>query len=89
MFMFSDMTEQGGVMELEEGEADLLCYECGADFRSRHYFLKHIRAHKNAEMFGVAITEEDWEGMTDSDDESEQKEEGQEGKNGGGQIGSK
>ena len=89
MFMFSDMTEQGGVMELEEGEAELLCYECGADFRSRHYFLKHIRAHKNAEMFGVAITEEDWEGMTDSDDESEQKEEGQEGKNGGGQIGSK
>ena len=89
MFMFSDMTEQGGVMELEEGEAELLCYECGADFCSRHYFLKHIRAHKNAEMFGVAMTEEDWEGMTDSDDESEQKEEGQEGKNGGGQIGSK
>ena len=83
------MTEQGGVRELEEGEAELLCYECGADFRSRYYFLKHIRAHKNAEMFGVAITEEDWEGMTDSDDESEQKEEGQEGKNGGGQIGSK
>ena len=50
------MTEQGGVMELEEGEAELLCYECGADFRSRHYFLKHIRAHKNAEMFGIAMT---------------------------------
>ena len=83
------MTEQGGVRELEEGEAELLCYECGADFRSRYYFLKHIRAHKNAEMFGIPMTEEDWEGMTDSDDESEQKEEGQEGKNGGGQIGSK
>ena len=50
--MFSEMTEQGGVTELEEGEAELLCYECGADFRSRHYFLKHIRAHKKAEMFG-------------------------------------
>ena len=54
------MTEQGGVRELEEGEAELLCYECGADFRSRYYFLKHIRAHKNAEMFGIPMTEEDW-----------------------------
>ena len=35
------------------------------------------------------MTEEDWEGMGDSDDETEQKEEGQEGVNGGGQIGPK
>ena len=90
--MISDMTEQGDVGKLEEGEAGLLCYECGADFRSRYYFLKHIRAHKKAEMFGLAMTEEDWEGMTDSEGESEeendeseegkkkeQKEEGQEG----------
>ena len=91
------MTEQGGVRELEEGEADLLCYECGADFCSRCYFLKHIRAHKNAEMFGVAMTEEDWEGMTDSEseedndegEEGEKKEEGQEGETAKGEIGSK
>ena len=25
------MTEQGGVMGLEEGEGELLCYECGAE----------------------------------------------------------
>ena len=88
--MFSEkMAEQGGVKGLEEGESELLCYECGADFRSRHYFLKHIRAHKKAEMFGIAMTEEDWEGMGDSDDETEQKEEGQERVNGGGQIGPK
>ena len=73
MFMFSDMTEQGGVMELEEGEAELLCYECGADFCSRHYFLKHIRAHKNAEMFGVPMTEDDWRGMCGNDSDTEEE----------------
>ena len=88
--MFSEkMAEQGGVKGLEEGESELLCYECGADFRSRHYFLRHIRAHKKAEMFGIAMTEEDWEGMADSDDETEQKEEGQEGETAKGEIGSK
>ena len=47
--MFSEkMAEQGDVKGLEEGEGELLCFECGADFRSRHYFLRHIRAHKKS-----------------------------------------
>ena len=45
----------------EEGEAELLCYECGADFRTRSYFLRHRRAHRNAEICGMLMTEDSCE----------------------------
>ena len=70
------MNNQGVLWSLEEdhseeGEAELLCYECGADFRTRSYFLRHRRAHRNAEMFGLPMTEDDWRGERDDDTEEE------------------
>ena len=55
----------------EEGEAELLCYECGADFRTRSYFLRHRRAHRNAEICGVLMTEDSWRGMVGNDSDTE------------------
>ena len=55
----------------EEGEAELLCYECGADFRTRSYFLRHRRAHRNAEICGMLMTEDSWRGMVGNDSDTE------------------
>lgn len=61
----------------EEGESELLCYFCGCDFRSRKYFLRHHRAHIDAEISGVQMPDISWKGIVDheSDDRSSEKEE--------------
>ena len=56
----------------EEGEAELLCYECGAYFRTPSYFLRHRRAHRNAEICGVLMTEDSWRGMVGNDSDTEE-----------------
>ena len=71
--IISEMNNNEVVWSLEEGEAELVCYECGADFRTRCYFLRHRRAHRNAEMFGVPMTEDDWRGMCGNDSDTEEE----------------
>ena len=55
----------------DEGEAELLCYECGVYFRTRSYFFRHRRAHRNAEICGVLMTDDSWRGMVGNDSDTE------------------
>ena len=61
---------------MEEGESELLCYFCGAEFRTRKYFLRHNNAHIE-ENFGVEMPDKSWKGLighetTDSFSEEEE-----------------
>ena len=58
--------------EMEEGEAELLCYFCGSEFRTRKYFLRHHRAHIDAESCGVPMPEDSWRGMVNSESSAEE-----------------
>ena len=58
--------------EMEEGEADLMCYFCGAEFRKRYYFLRHHRAHIDAESCGVPMPDLSWKGMVNSESSTEE-----------------
>ena len=61
----------------EEGESELLCYFCGADFISRKFFLRHHRAHLDVEICGIEMPDSAWEGMGthESDDSIEPEKE--------------
>ena len=61
----------------EEGESELLCYFCGCDFRSRKYFLRHHRAHIDAEISGVQMSDKSWKGIVDHESDDSSSEEGE------------
>ena len=59
----------------EEGESELLCYNCGCEFRTRKYFLRHHEAHFDAEFCGVNMPDNSWKGIVGRESEDSFSEE--------------
>ena len=59
----------------EEGEAELLCYFCGCEFRARKYFLRHHQAHIDAECSGVEMPDNSWKGIVNHESNDSSSEE--------------